>query len=301
MSLFKHYQLGIYLTEKVLVLTEIDTSSKHIHLSNFGTIALPQNFEKQQTLKPLRQLIQKLGIHSTKTHLSIPSEKTIRKTISFNSRLTETDIETELHVHQTKYFPMIDSPLLFDFHKESSTATQTNLAVIATRKNTIENQARLLKKLGFKIITIEPDGYAILRALTQTKKITIPDKGKATAVIIIYCQTLRMICFNQHHILKDGKLTIDTALSQKSFDKTLLKKLQSITSETTIHQIFMLDLLEQPSEIYNDLKPLFPLPITRVNFFEKPASFLPPKLLISHYFAYLIALGLAIKENHDYY
>lgn len=168
--------IGLDIGPESLKILKINNNMVPFHVENFIIESLPPDtFDKGEIKNEsrlsilLKDALKLAGIKSKKVALAIPRSAAIIKNISIDNRLSQEDIESRVWIEANRHFPELVEDIYLDFSvigPAPNDATQSELSLVACRKDQIKPYLEILKLSGLLPSIVDVNSYALERALS---------------------------------------------------------------------------------------------------------------------------------------
>src|SRR3989338_836783 len=147
----RRYSLGLHVGAHAFTWVELSKTAHDIHFIHHQTVALPLSQDVS------------LKCFSKQAHLSVASDRVMEKRIAFQSPITDRQMANLIKRNTEMYLPNIKESLLSDFVIDRH--DHFNVAIFSVRESDVVSMFQLTHALKIKVVSIEPDTYALLRAI----------------------------------------------------------------------------------------------------------------------------------------
>ena len=206
----KNQLVGIDIGSHSIKIAEIADSSKGMILSNFGTIALPQDAIVEGSIKEmeivsaaLKNLFKNLRIKNKNVATSISGYSVIVKKITIPPK-GEEDLEASIQGEAEQYIPFDINDVNLDFQILSSEKEETeeeeekeelmDVLLVAAKKDIVEEYISLFHLTELNPIVLDIDAFALQNAF----EITGHEQAGCHALVHIGAQQLTI------NVIRDG-------------------------------------------------------------------------------------------------
>lgn len=129
----------------------------------------------------LREMVVTNELQGMNTVVCVPANQVRMQRIRVPASLTEDDIEAEIGMQVYRALPGKTDPLAIDFNIRKADDAQ-DVFYVAARKEYIEKIFNCVRASGLRLIKIEVDVFALLRAVAHSLKSVVTDEENICAV-----------------------------------------------------------------------------------------------------------------------
>lgn len=261
---------GLDISNFSLKIAELRKKRGKIKLTSFGNFAIPDGVIENGEIKKEKELteiirksltkLERAGMKSRNVIVSLPEEKLFLDTIQL-PLISDVELKKIIQLEIENYIPLPLEEVYFDFEKIeliSNSAKYQEILITAFSKKIIDSYLKVLKNVGLQPLVLEPECFAIARALMKRDKfskfILILDLGESRTGFTLFFG-------------KNIKFTSTIAFSSRQLTEALAEKLkisfseaeeikikQGLKGENQIKEILIPFLLNFTNEIKNLLE-----------------------------------------------
>ncbi|HTM63794.1 MAG TPA: pilus assembly protein PilM [Gammaproteobacteria bacterium] len=170
----------------------------------------------QQLQKFLVDIVRQEELTAAKTVLSVGLNQVKMNQITVPAGLSDADIEAEICTHVYRSLPAKAEPLAIDFYMKSAAKVEdVNVVFAAARKDYIERYHACVQAAGLKVVSIDVDVFALLRAVRYALRDNLTDAGKCCCVylnddyaLMIILQNNEIIFYQQWDGADNSRLSV---------------------------------------------------------------------------------------------
>lgn len=215
--MFPYYpkiSIGLEIHSTELRLLQLRHRRAYHSVEKFATIKLPSGtiveglIKEKSILKcALTRLIEETNTRGQKAAITLPSQNIIITRIKLPNLLSEKELETEIKINLTRFFPGIPHTLCFDFVKIGMDNEYFDILLVATRSQLLTDYVESVESAGIKVKAVDSGLLALIRVTQQMHSpndfIGILDLNTNSAQFII-THNKKFLC-NQHFLISDIK------------------------------------------------------------------------------------------------
>jgi type IV pilus assembly protein PilM len=188
---------GLDIGSALIKVAQLEQKGKDKYLSRFGWTANPfglidyKNTDQQQKLATeIKKLIKDAKIEGNQVVVCLPESQIYTRILEMPS-LSESELSSAISWEAEQYIPVSLEEVNLSWEVldkgKTNTAGKMLVFLVAAPKNLIDNQLKLLDKIGLEPVAIETNNIVLARALTAPEAVVLGlDIGwKSTSIIII--------------------------------------------------------------------------------------------------------------------
>ena len=198
-GIFEEEVIGLDIGEESIKITEVDTSWGKIGLNNLQIFETPQGVVKDGKLVDVNTLAERIGtafdeggFEANKVVTAVSGEQVISRTVEVPSASLEEGLEETVRWEAEDQLPVDVDEVILDYEVLGSTPNgQTQILIIAIRKNLVNKYLELFNKLDLIPVAIETEPIAIARTVDKlylSPTICVIDIGIKTTDISVVSQ-----------------------------------------------------------------------------------------------------------------
>lgn len=135
--------------------------------------------------KFLDEIVKMEELTAAKTVLSVSLNQVKMNQITVPAGLSDSDIEAEICTHVYRSLPAKPEPLAIDFYMRAAAKMEdVNVVFAAARKDYIERYQACVQAAGLKVVSMDVDVFALLRAVRYALKDNLSASGKCCCVYL---------------------------------------------------------------------------------------------------------------------
>jgi type IV pilus assembly protein PilM len=169
--------VGVDIGGQRIKVLQINAHETPFKIEHFGIADLPDGAIVKEEIKnvpaiadTLYSLFKTHDITTKEVAIAIPKSLAVIKTVSIDSRFTESEIESKAWVEANRHFPDLIGNIYLDFAiagPDIHDPNQSELVLVASRKDHVNPYLEIIDQAGLKIQTIDINCYVYERVLRR--------------------------------------------------------------------------------------------------------------------------------------